>query len=171
MYGFFFSCYPLSCSITSDWIRVPCGIQISLLIYSKCNSLHLPCWLFLSGPLPLISLSGMPPWEAQFSVHIEKRWGLQTPVPELLWVPSSSHVLRRPRPKMDKHWLLSESVQPLRACMQLPQALSVCLHPWDVSSLRLLPHASEMHVTARWIVLLWLLFRKRLRSVDREVSS
>ena len=41
MYTFFFSHYPPLCPIKSDWIQFPvlCS-RISLLIHSKCNSLH-----------------------------------------------------------------------------------------------------------------------------------
>ena len=42
LYTFFFSYYPPSCSITSDWIEFPALYgRISWLIHSKCNSLHL----------------------------------------------------------------------------------------------------------------------------------
>ena len=39
---FFFSYYFPSCSIPRDWIKIPALFsRISLLIYSKCNSLHI----------------------------------------------------------------------------------------------------------------------------------
>ena len=42
-YIFFFSNYPPSCSITSDWIQFPVLYsRISLLIHSRGSSLHLP---------------------------------------------------------------------------------------------------------------------------------
>ena len=42
IYILFFSHYRLSCSITNTWLQFPVLYsRISLLIYSKCNSLHL----------------------------------------------------------------------------------------------------------------------------------
>ena len=54
---FFFSHYPPSCSTTSDWIQFPVLYsKTSLLIHSKCNSLHLlspKCSPSHSLPFPL----------------------------------------------------------------------------------------------------------------------
>ena len=53
---FFFSCYPLSCSIPRDWIQFPVLYsRTSLLIHSKTNSLHLPTPNSQSLPLPTLS--------------------------------------------------------------------------------------------------------------------
>ena len=61
IYTFFFSHYPPSCSIISDEIQFPVlHSRISLLIHSKCNSLHLLTPDSQSIPLPL-----PPPWQPQ----------------------------------------------------------------------------------------------------------
>ena len=53
-YTFCFSHYPPSCSITSVWMEFPVlNSRTSLLIHSKCNSLHLPTPDSQSISLPL----------------------------------------------------------------------------------------------------------------------
>ena len=72
---FFFSHYPPQLSITSDWVQFPVLYsRISLLIHSKCNSLHLLTPNSLSILLSLSPLATTSLLSKSMSLFIFSRW-------------------------------------------------------------------------------------------------